>query len=173
MRLNLVPDDHQLKQNLKNDDLKIKVSILFLLFFTVIVVYVIIFNNYVNLQNYSNIHVYVDKEIVTEQNSNDDKADIFKIQTRENIKRILIDTQIKTWTANDQTTPKVSTLSDGNFVVVWQSYLQDSSGWGIYGQMFYSNGAKKGNEFHVSNSTAWNQTNPNVAAASSGKFMVI
>ena len=42
----------------------------------------------------------------------------------------------------------------------------------MYGQLFYSNGAKKGNEFHVSDTTGINQTNPIIAASSSGKFMV-
>ena len=117
-------------------------------------------------------NIYLDKEIVTEYNSYGE-PDI-EIQTQENIKRILSDTQINTWTVNDQTNPKVSSLSDGNFVVVWQSYLQNGSGgWGIYGQIFYSNGVKRGNELHISNFTALNQTNQNIAAASSGKFMVV
>ena len=103
-----------------------------------------------------------------------DEHNSIEIQNRENIKRILSDTQINTWSANDQINPKVSTFSDGNFVVFWQSYLQDSSiSYGIYGQIFYSNGAKKGNEFHVSNFNGLSKIDPNVAAASSGKFMVV
>ena len=87
--------------------------------------------------------------------------------------RILVDTQINTWTVNDQKNPSIASLSDGNFVVVWQSNLQNGSNYGIYGQIFYSNGAKKGNEFSVNNYTHLNQVNPKVATSSSGKFMVV
>ena len=162
-------EDYQIKQK---DDLKIKVSILLLLFFIVILIYVIIiFGNYFDAINQSNIHVYDYKKIVTEHYSHGE-ADIEK-QTQENIKRILVDTQINVWTANDQINPKISALSDGNFVVLWQSYLQYSIIYGIYGQIFYSNGATRGTEFHVGNSTTLNQTYPSVAASLNGKFMVI
>ena len=75
---------------------------------------------------------------------NDDPSNI-EIQTISNVKRVLTDTQINTWTANDQINPKVTSLSNGNFVVVWQSYLENGSDcWSIYGQIFYSNGKKNG-----------------------------
>ena len=154
-------ENHQTRQNVQKVNLKIKLLILLLLFVILIVASIILFDNYFDIVNESNIHVNK-----VENNS-------IEIQNQENIKRILTDTQINTWTANDQINPKVSTLSDGNFVVVWQSYLQNSSSWSIYGQIFYNNGAKRGNELYISNSTAFNQTYPNVAAASSGKFMVI
>ena len=67
----------------------------------------------------------------------------------------------------------ITCLLDGNFVIVWQSYLEDGISYGIYGQIFYSNGATKGNEFHISNYNALNQTNPSVAASSNSKFMVV
>ena len=171
MRLNRVLEDHQVRQNVQKENLMIKICIILLLFFVIIVVSIIIFGNYFDIINENNIHL--DKEIITQHNSHD-KTEI-EIQTLENIKRSLSDTQINTWTVNDQINTKVSSLSDGNFVVVWQSYLQDGSGYGINGQIFYTYGAKRGNEVYISNSTALNQINQNVnvAAASSGKFMVI
>ena len=105
-------EDIKSRQNDQKDNLKIKVSILVLLFATVIVVFLIIFGNYFDIMDQSNIHA--DKKIVTEHNYHD-KTDIIKIKTQENIKRILIDTQINTWTATNQSCPKVSTLSDNNF----------------------------------------------------------
>ena len=87
--------------------------------------------------------------------------------------RILSDTQINTWTANNQEDPSIASLSDNNIVVVWESYLQNGNGFNIYGQIFYSNGAKKGNEFPITNYTNSIQTNPKVAASSAGKFMVV
>ena len=87
--------------------------------------------------------------------------------------RILSDTQINTWTANNQENPSIASLSDNNFVVVWESYLQNGNGYNIYGQIFYSNGIKKGNEFPITNYTNSIQTFPKVAASSAGKFMVV
>ena len=170
MKLNYILEDNRVRRNIQKENLKIKISILLLLFVTLIMVSVIIFGNYFDIMNQAII--LIDKVIATEYNSND-KAET-EIQAQQNIKRILSDTQINTWTVNNKTNPKVSSLSDGNFVVIWQSNPQDGSNiYSIYGQIFYTNGAKKGNEFHVSNSTALNQTNPNIAAASSDKFMAI
>ena len=168
IRLNHMVDDQNVRHNEQKNNLKRKALIILLLFVTLIMVYVIIFGNYFGITNQSNM--YVDKKIIeTEHNSNEKTDDI---QSLEYIKRILSDTQISTWTANDQQNPIVSSLSNGNFVVVWQSNLHNGSGWGIYGQIFYSNGDKNGNEFYASNYTALNQTNPSVAS-SNGKFMVI
>ena len=170
MRSNRILEDQKVTQKGQNENLKIKVSIILLLFVTLIMVaLIIIFGNYCHIKSQSNIQIH--KEIVTEHNSHE-KADI-EIKTQENMKRVLSDAQINTWTMNNQTIPKVSTLSDGNFVVVWRSYLEDGIGYSIYGQIFYSNGAKKGTEFQISDSTALNKTIPNVAGASNGKFMVI
>ena len=169
MRSNHIFVDQKVRQKVQKKNLKIKVSILLLFITLIMVSVIIIFGNYCYIMSQSNIHV--DKEIVTEHNSHE-KADI-EIQTQEKIKRILIDTQINIWTKNDQINPKVSTLSDGNFVVVWQSNLQHGTGYSIYGQIFNSNGAKKGTEFQISDSIVLNPTNPNVAGASSGKFIVI
>ena len=147
-----------------------KIYILVFLFFISIGVFLILFASsyyYKNIEN-ENYSVYKSDDIHV--------PSTIGIQTIPNenqkVKRMLADTQINTWTANDQTNPKVSFLSDGNFVVVWQSYLERGNGWSIYGQIFYSNGAKKGNEFSISNYTIFNQTIPNVAASSSSKFMV-
>ena len=143
-----------------------RIFIIFLLFFTVISI------------TFSNFY-HRDKKIKDKNYFNDNSNDILSymgIQTFANekhkIKRILADIRVNTWTNNDQTNPKVSSLSNGNFVVVWQSYLEGGLGWSIYGQIFYNNGAKKGNEFAVSNYNTFNQTNPNIAASSSGKFLV-
>ena len=122
MKLNHILEDHQRGQNNQNDNLKIKVSTLLLLFVTVIMVSVIIIlSNYFDIMNQNNLHL--DKEIVTEHNYYGE-ADI-EIQNDEDRKRILSDTQINTWNVNNQTNSKVSTLSDGNFVVIWQSYLEN------------------------------------------------
>ena len=173
-----MPNDHKIRKNEQKANFKKKMSLLFL-FITLVIISTIIFGT---IRSHSKIHL--EKEIVTENNSNADEDDInLNIGTLAHIKRILGDTQINTWTNNNQRYPSVSNLSDGNFVVIWQSYLDygyGSSGinlingsWGIYGQIFYSNGAKKGNQFTISNNTRFNQTYPKVKGLLSSKFMVI
>ena len=44
--------------------------------------------------------------------------------------------QINTETQFEQTQPSIGIDVDGDFVVVWQSYLQDGSHYGIYGQRY-------------------------------------
>ena len=42
--------------------------------------------------------------------------------------------KVNAYTSSNQDTSQVATFADGSFVVVWQSYGQDGSGYGIYGQ---------------------------------------
>ena len=171
--LDNIPENHQVRTNDPKDNSKLKIWILsFLLFVTLIMVSSIISDNYFNISNQSKIHL--NSKIVNINCSNektDDTNSNIEINTRENVNRVLADTQINSWIYSDQRYPKVSALSDGNFVVTWQSFRQNGNRWSINGQIFYSNGAKKGNEFLINNSTTLNQTNP-IIAASSGKFMV-
>ncbi|MEH6633732.1 MAG: type I secretion C-terminal target domain-containing protein, partial [Halopseudomonas aestusnigri] len=50
----------------------------------------------------------------------------------------------------DQVEPSVTGLTLGGFVVVWDSYGQDGSGEGVFGQMYNANGIEQGSEFLVS-----------------------
>jgi len=80
--------------------------------------------------------------------------------------------QINNYIANDQQFPSVASFPDGNFVVVWQSYGQDGSYDGIYGQLFNENGSKIGSEFQVNTYTNLYQSKPSVASFLSGNFVV-
>ena len=44
--------------------------------------------------------------------------------------------RVNTFTTNSQVTPAVGADSLGNFVVVWNSLLQDGSGYGVFGQRY-------------------------------------
>ena len=79
---------------------------------------------------------------------------------------------VNTYTTGDQTGPHVAVAPAGNFVVVWQSDGQDGSGQGVFGQRFDSSGNKAGTEFQVNQYTTGYQSNPRVAAAPSGDFIV-
>jgi hypothetical protein len=60
----------------------------------------------------------------------------------------------------------------GNFVVVWASYNQDGSGWGIFGQRYNSQGLAVGGEFRINTYSPSDQTYPDVAMDANGDFIV-
>jgi hypothetical protein len=78
-----------------------------------------------------------------------------------------------TWTTDDQLHPSITSLSNGGFAVVWESYGQDGSDRGIYGQRFDSNGNKVGSEFRVNTWTTDEQTDPSITSLSNGGFVVV
>ncbi len=80
--------------------------------------------------------------------------------------------QINTFTANGQSDSSIAALSDGGFVVTWESFAQDGDQNGIYGQRFNADGTNNGVEFHVSNETVDTQTDSAVTGLADGGFMV-
>jgi uncharacterized repeat protein (TIGR01451 family) len=81
--------------------------------------------------------------------------------------------QVNTYTTNSQNTPSVAMDADGDFVVVWLSSGQDSSGTGIYGQRYTASGVPQGSEFRVNTYTTDLQLNPSVAMDADGDFVVV
>ena len=80
--------------------------------------------------------------------------------------------QVNTYTSSEQYRPSVCGLSDGGFVVIWQSNGQDGSWSGIFGQMYDNNGKKRGEEFQVNTYTASAQNRPCINGLSDGGFVV-
>ncbi len=78
--------------------------------------------------------------------------------------------QISTHTLYDQNYPTITALPDGGFVCGWQSRGQDGDGYGIFGQRYYANNTKYGNEFQVNTRTAGNQQYPKTATLADGRF---
>ena len=56
--------------------------------------------------------------------------------------------------------------------MVWESYGEDGSSWGVFGQRFDSNGAKLGGEFQVNTYTNAQQVDPKIAMDPTGDFAV-
>ena len=48
---------------------------------------------------------------------------------------------MNTYTNRNQGAPDISGFNDGGFVVVWESYGQDGSSWGVFGQLFNPDGS--------------------------------
>jgi hypothetical protein len=44
--------------------------------------------------------------------------------------------RVNTYTTNNQWNPSVAAVASGDFVVVWESDLQDGSGLGVFGQRY-------------------------------------
>ncbi|MDO5309716.1 MAG: trypsin-like peptidase domain-containing protein [Planctomycetia bacterium] len=53
-------------------------------------------------------------------------------------------TRANVYTDGAQQYPSVAMDADGDIVVVWESYNQDGSGWGVFGRRFLSNGMSYG-----------------------------
>ena len=79
--------------------------------------------------------------------------------------------QVNSYTSSTQSTPSVAAFSDGGFVVTWQSYAQDGSVYGIYGQRYDAGGTTVGGEFLINTTTSGNQQEPAVTALSDGGFV--
>ena len=81
--------------------------------------------------------------------------------------------QVNTYLMGSQAHPDVAIDSVGNFVVVWDSWEQDGSGAGIFGQRFDSNGSTQGPEFQVNSWTSFDQEEPAVTMLANGQFIVV
>ncbi len=81
--------------------------------------------------------------------------------------------QINSFTTGYQQTPAVAAAGSGNFLVVWQSYGQDGSLWGVFGQRFDSAGSPVGGEFQVNSTSTDYQRYPAAAADGLGNFVVV
>jgi hypothetical protein len=78
--------------------------------------------------------------------------------------------QVNAYTTGDQTLP--STAMDADFVVVWQSDLQDGSSDGVFARRFSSAGDALAVELQVNTHTLGSQRNASVAAGAGGDFVV-
>ncbi|WP_165493836.1 calcium-binding protein [Azotobacter chroococcum] len=80
--------------------------------------------------------------------------------------------RVNTTIADEQASPSIAALADGGFLVSWQSWNQDGSGWGIYAQRYGADGAPLGGEWLVNSTTADQQMYPSIAALVDGGFIV-
>ena len=80
--------------------------------------------------------------------------------------------QVNNTTIANQKNPTVAMDANGDFVISWTSYGQDEDNYGIYARRYNSSGAPQGNEFLVNNTTIDSQSNPSVAIATDGNFVI-
>lgn len=81
--------------------------------------------------------------------------------------------QVNSYTTLGQQYPHMSSLNNGDFVVVWTDFNQDGSGSGVYGQRFDALCSKVGSEFRINSYTTANQVNAAVSGLAAGGFVVV
>ena len=82
--------------------------------------------------------------------------------------------RVNTTTVNDnfQPVPSVAMDADGDFVVAWAVYGNDSSRSAIYAQLYSAGGASHGGEFRVNTTMLSSQDTASVAMDADGDFVV-
>jgi len=79
---------------------------------------------------------------------------------------------VNTYTTSSQYRPSVAMAPDGRFMVVWETFGQDGSSWGVAGRRFDASGVAQGADFLVNTYTTGDNRNPAVAADAAGNFVV-
>jgi len=83
------------------------------------------------------------------------------------------DTRVNTYTKDQVGDPAVAALPDGSAIIVWSSYGEDGSMWGISGRILSAKGAASPSKDIIINQyTPYNQRKPTVAALANGDFVV-
>ena len=83
------------------------------------------------------------------------------------------DGQVNTYTTNNQLKPSIAVLSDGGHIVTWNSYGQDGSSNGVFGQRYDSDGIAVGGEFQVNTTTSNHQRESSAVGLTGGGFVVV
>ncbi len=89
--------------------------------------------------------------------------------------------EVNTYTSAGQIEPRIAMDPTGDFAVVWSSFVQDGSGYGVYARRYDAATAVLGTKFHVNENSAesnglyttnyW-QYQPAVAMAANGRMVV-
>jgi hypothetical protein len=81
--------------------------------------------------------------------------------------------RVPTITAGDQGNSHVTALSNGDFLVTWESFGTDGSGQGIYGRVFDAYGNGLGDQFKVNEYTSGDQSDAHAVALPDGRFAIV
>lgn len=68
--------------------------------------------------------------------------------------------------------PVVAQYTDGSFVIAWQEFGSDGSGWGIYARKFDKDGKPLTKSFRVNDTTIGDQSHPAIAMENDGHFVI-
>jgi hypothetical protein len=79
---------------------------------------------------------------------------------------------VNAFTLNAQESPAAGMDVSGRFVIVWMSFSEDGSGFGIVGRRFDADGTPLSGDFVVNTTTTGDQMHPSVSMEPSGEFVV-
>jgi subtilisin-like proprotein convertase family protein len=79
---------------------------------------------------------------------------------------------VNTTTRRSQYNPAVAIDAAGDFVIAWQSNLQDGNGYGVYAQRYNAAGVPQGTEFIANTTTTGDQASPSVGMDPAGNFVI-
>jgi hypothetical protein len=83
------------------------------------------------------------------------------------------DVRVNTYITDQQVDPAAAALPDGGAIVVWSSFGQDGSGWGVFARKLTAAGAgATPKEFQVNQFTRNNQRSPAVTALAGGNYAI-
>ena len=91
---------------------------------------------------------------------------------KDNAEAIFGERQVNSFIDGEQLNATVASLSDGGYIVTWDSDLQDGNGDAIIAQRYDSNGGIVGPEFLVNTSVAGQQQDPSAAGLNTGGFVI-
>jgi hypothetical protein len=79
---------------------------------------------------------------------------------------------VNTYLDKLQNFSEICSLSDGGYIVTWQSYGQDGSFYGIFAQRYDQNGEKFGDEIQVNTTTEDSQYEPSISSLNDGGYVI-
>jgi hypothetical protein len=80
--------------------------------------------------------------------------------------------QINTFTVDAQASPVIAMSPKGDFVIAWQSNLQDGDNYGVFAQRYVADGTRRGGEFQVNQTTRFVQSEQSIAIDSQGCIVI-
>ncbi|MAT16783.1 MAG: hypothetical protein CMJ46_16110, partial [Planctomyces sp.] len=81
--------------------------------------------------------------------------------------------RVNTYTVDSQLESSISMANSGDFVITWESYGEDGSGYGVIGQRYDAEGNPVGDNFQVNTYTTGDQLWSSVSMNDSGEFVVV
>jgi hypothetical protein len=80
--------------------------------------------------------------------------------------------QVNTYTEGDQWFAKICALDNGCFVICWESYGQDGSGYGIFAKIYDANGKSIAAEFKVNTTVESDQRDPRICTLEDNCYVI-
>jgi hypothetical protein len=81
--------------------------------------------------------------------------------------------QVNTYTTSSQAATAVGMDAAGRFVIVWTSFGQDGSSYGVFAKRYDAAGVEQASEFQVNTYTSGQQYQPSLAVDKDGRFLVV